>query len=452
MTSLPPWVALSLRESIDEAGVVRALAGVGVHAEVTRDGIQLPGGFLARVAPTKWPARALDRSLFEGEVDLGAATLNVSGGSNELARSEHWQPAALKREARRMVEERLGMKADPNARVESNASRKMTRLTEIIAAMAPLTSAIVLPKANQLVLEPRAFAADAAHYREGAYAFPLWAYSKVRQDADCPVVATVGMWVFGLPDLAMPLPLDAGIEVADAVRALGVVQREMVAEGLWPATGDTFTTESGLVRVERIRGNLFVVPDRVSRGAALERARARYSIVTGFGAILGDHTLHHRPADDTGIAIEHFLRAGGDDMALTNGLSLTELPTGARVEVAVTSRALGPWADAWLRWVVFCLRNQDPARPIQANDRLVLPEPKPGVDCRIAGAILWPMGHLNPAEPGGPVVELWDLVPFTVEELADFRAAPDAQRRWMDERVERGEIQAIQARFATGAR
>ena len=72
-----------------------------------------------------------------------------------------------------------------------------------------------------------------------------------------------------------------------------------------------------------------------------------------------------------------------------------------------------------------------------------MPAPTQG----IAGCIVWPMGHLAPEKPNAPTVRLWDLIPFTEEELADFRAGPNVQRAWMEERVTRRDIPLIQRRF-----
>ena len=94
MTSLPPWVVLSLPTALDTQQLIDRAKALGVHAESTRDGIQFPDGFLGRIDPHPFPKRLLDRSITKEELQLGPINLVLSGGSNELARNEHQQPAA----------------------------------------------------------------------------------------------------------------------------------------------------------------------------------------------------------------------------------------------------------------------------------------------------------------------------------------------------------------------
>ncbi len=449
MADLPSWVLLSLREPSGPAELVARAAALGVRADVTRDGIQLPGGFLARLEPAPFERRRLDTSLSEEPIALGPATLHVSGGTNDLARGEHSQPAEIRRVARETAARIAAATGMDNGRIESQASRKLGALTELVRALCPLASAVILPQANYITLGAQAFFAMTEEYQDArSYTFPLWSYLKIRPDPGMATIASTGMWVLGLPDVAAALP--EGADRRAVVLALGMVQREMVAEGWWPEDGAVFETEQASLRLSRIRDAIWVEPVGAPDDRAKRAARERFGRVRHLGLLLGPHTHHHTPPSAGRVAIEHFLRPDGKSIAVTNGVSAQPQPGGTAedendyVELTLNSSELGPWADGWLAWASDYLQGHDGSHPIRPLDRLVLPEPTRGV----AGAIVWPMGHL-PAEDGrGPTTQLWDLIPFTQEELAAFRAAPTAQRAWMDERLARGDFAAMQARWA----
>lgn len=454
MPNLPSWAILSLREPLTVDELVAKARALGVRADSTRDGIQLPYGFLARIEAAPFPARLLDRSIAETEVVVGPATLHVSGGTNDVARSEHQQPPEIRaaaKEGAAKAAAMLGYDAD-SSKIESAASRKMWRLTELVRSLAPLATSLVMPQANHLVLASDAFVAMAESYAdESGYPFPLWSFLKVRDDEGVGTIASTGMWCFGLPDVGIALPEG---EPRDAyVLAIGALQREMVAEGWWPEDGAAFTCELGEFRIRRVWDAVWMSPKSlaVSVGAAL--AERRFARLRQLGLLLGPHTHHHRAAERGLVAVEHFLRVGESSLAVTNGLSDAPQPGGTAedendfVEITVTSRALGPWADGWLAWLVESLRGHDPSRPIRGRDRLVLPETTRG----IAGAIVWPMGHLKPLGPNDPTVQLWDAIPILPTELAAFRETPGAQAAWMSERVERDDIAEIQTRWTAQA-
>jgi hypothetical protein len=451
MTSLPAWVVLSLPTALDTQQLIDRAKELGVHVESTRDGLQFPGGFLGRIDPRPFPARLLDRSITRGELQLGPTNLVLSGGTNELARNEHQQPAALREAVRQSAAQTAALVGLPDlgGPLESAASRKVSALTALVRALTPLASVVILPRANHLATPAKEFAERADEFlSEAGYHFPLWAYLKLRDDADCPLLESNGMWVYGLPDVAMPLP--EGVEQAVVVRVLGALQRELVAEGAWPESGTHLQTELGEVTLERCWDGLFAWPAVWQKTPAIRRAQARFARRRALSLLIGEHTLHHIGAEQDGVAIEHFLRANNDSgIAVTNGLS-DQPQLGSHegdendfVELTVTSSQLGPWANGWLEWMLSCYRGHDETRPIRPRDRLVLPAPTQG----IAGCIVWPMGHLAPETPDAPTVRLWDLIPFTESELADFRAGPHVQRLWMEERVTRRDIPLIQRRF-----
>lgn len=451
MAPLPAWVLLCLREPATAEAFTAQARALGVAADITRDGILLPGGFLARIEPPM-PARALDTSLLEkgSAPDVGVATLVISGGTNDVERSQHQQPALVRQIARDVADQAraLGIGAD-DAVIESSAGRKVRRLTSLVHTLCPLAASVVLPKANNIVFPAEEFREIAATYLEGgAYHFPLWAYLKVRGDRDCAVVTSTGMWLFALPDVAMPLP--EHVTTDEAVRALGALQREMVAEGLWFDDGEIFATPLGDVRIQRAWDALFVLPASWEETAAIRAARARYTNQRALGRIVGDHVLHHMPVGVDGVSIEHLLRPNASGIAITNGLSARPLPGSTPedenqyVELSLVSESLGPWANEWLVWGHQFLRGHDGSRPVRRYDRIVLAGPNNG----IAGAIVWPSGHLQPVRAGEPKTSIWELVPFTTDELSRFRADPNAQGAWIDERLERDDIPNIQRRWA----
>src|SRR4051812_47377134 len=104
MADLPTWVTLSLREAWSPDQLAERAIALGIRADLTRDGIQLPSGFLARIEPAVISPRLLDTSLAEAAIELGAASLHISGGTNELAQQTHKQPPDLRREVSASVD------------------------------------------------------------------------------------------------------------------------------------------------------------------------------------------------------------------------------------------------------------------------------------------------------------------------------------------------------------
>jgi hypothetical protein len=239
---------------------------------------------------------------------------------------------------------------------------------------------------------------------------------------------TQGLFLFGLPDMAMPL--GEGVDPASAVNALGELKREMIAEGWWPESGATFSTELGSLRMERLDGGLFVVPqDPALAPAAVATARYRFALEL---ATLDPFTptTRHRVTTDALVA-DHLLRADGG-IATTVGVGLSPQRGGSaeaqneRVEVALQTTTLGPWATQWLEWIADVLANQDGSSPLKPFDRVVMASPAG----EIAGVVLWPRA---PLETFGETVEHWTLIPFNGEELARFRSGPNEQAAWLDE-------------------
>jgi hypothetical protein len=456
---LPTWVILGLREPLPASEFVSRARALGVPAEETRDGISLPAGFLCRVVPSPLPERLCDCALLNGPLELGPAQLHISGGTNELERGQHAQPEELRRAAREAVERMRGP-GDPHATIESNASRKVRSLLDSLVRLAPLASAVVLPHANHTAFDMGAFLERARPYlEEGGYPFPLFSFLKVREDADIPTLESVGMWIFGLPDVAMALP--DGLETHTAARCLGEVQREMVAEGRWFETDARFVTEAlGEVVLVRRRDGLWVAPSRFTTTPAIASAASRFARRRALAQILGPHTHHHMPALADGVAIEHYLRADQSGLAISNGFADRPQAGGTpddenlHVEIVLTSPELGPWANGWLRWIIGAMRAGDGSRPIRPNDRMVLGD----ATIPIAGAVLCPMGYIGaepPAashHPGAPQAELWDMLPFSHEELASFRASPGAQGDWLDAYITQGRVPELQARWRPPAR
>lgn len=413
MTELPTWIALSLREPLDAAGVVARVPG----AETSRYGIAFPGGFLGRVEPEPWPEWFADRALLDEDVTFGPATLLVSGGTNELDRDRHAQPPKLRELGREMAMNALAVTEHPDVAkgpIESAASRKMTRLTELVCALAPLATAVILTRANHLVMSSSYFATRADNFLDGAsYMFPLWSCVKVHGD----VLASTGMWPFALPDVAMRCR--PGDDRGARVKILGELQREMVAEGWWPADGDTFDGRT----LRRAWDSVWIAESHDDRDKQFERfAQLR--------RILGPSVHHHRSGPN---AVEHFLIRGAPSYAITNRLSET-------VEIAIRSRDLGPWANHYLDLAAAVFGG---AKPVQPYDRIVFG------DGPIPAAVVWPFGHLNPLHDREPTVQLWELLPILPDELAAFRARPGAQQAWCDERDGKQDFVELLARWRT---
>jgi hypothetical protein len=402
MSELPTWIAVCLREPLDAAAVASRM-----HAATSRYGLAFPGGFLARIEQGPWPRRMLDTALAEQPIDVGAATLLISGGTNELERDLHRSDLA----ARQQIGVALEV-VSPTARIESTASMKMRRLMDLVRSLAPLATAIVMPHANHLAYPIAQWMALGADYDDG-YTFPLFSALKVRAD----VLASTGMWTFGVPDVAMAAT--AG-QRDDHVRIVGLLQRELVAEGWWPRDGDQFDGRTLRAMWESIW---------IESADEDPVQRAQFERFAQLRKILGP-SVHYFQGRDR--AIEHFLREGQPSMAVTNGFSATR-------ELSITSPRLGPWANDYLDRVALAFAGD---REIKELDRIAL-----GGDEPIAAVVPWSVGQLNPLRPGEPTVELWDLLPILPAELAEFRVRPGAQSEWIDARQQLGDFAKLHERW-----
>lgn len=452
MTQLPPvWVTLSLAEPLTTDSFAARAKALGVHASPGPSGlIQLPHGFLAWIDPQPFPARLLDTSAARSELSLGPACLHITGGSNDLARDKHQQPAAIRQMQAQMAADFALISTPPGAtpspRVISDAAVKLERLTGLLLALLPLARALVLPQANHIGFSAAEFAAMAADIGAGSYHFPLYTFLKSRPDPDGAHACTTGMFVLGLPELAMPLGPAAPLAAVGV--AIGNLQREMVAEGWWPEHDASFATELGPVHLERTQDAVFAVPTDLRYDAvAVAVARRRWTLQRCATREFGPGTLHRVRSEGTDLIVDHHLRVTGS-FAMTNGLSLAPQPGGRavagndHVELLLRSEALGPWATGWLLWVAAALRGHDGARPLCPYDRVVCNEPIHG----IAAVILWPHGSFT-LSADAPPVHLLVLLPITSDELASFRADPSAQTRWADERRARDDLADLHARW-----
>ena len=420
-SSLPIWVTLLLRDATSAAELCARAGALGVDATPTVDGIQLPHGFLALLDPQPMPRQLLDLGASHEDFGMGAQCLHLRGGA------------------------RAGAKHEPR-----QAAIEVERLTGLLRALCPLAEGVVFVNANDIAFAASEFLAASATFAAGADHFPLYVFTKVRAEDDGPYASAYGMALFNLPDLAMPLggALTPGLATA----ILGELQRAMVAEGFSPDDGATFDTRIGRLRMEHVQGALFVVPIAVALDPA-KVAVARYRFMRERGeAHAGVPGILHR-VRRPGLVVDHHLRAqgsgAGPSFAVTNGLGLTARRGGSadlgddRVELALMSEHVGPWATGWLEWVARALGGPDGGKPLRAFDRVVLEEPASG----IAGCVLWPgaVGRASGARDG---VHTWALVPILEEELATFRAAPEAQGAWVDERRARGDVEALFERWS----
>ncbi|MGC4119057.1 MAG: hypothetical protein QM765_31720 [Myxococcales bacterium] len=365
----------------------------------------------------------------------------------------HQSDLEMRQQIRAHLDQSIGV-TDP--RIVSAAARKVERLTGLLRSLAPLAHSVVLRQANQITFSMKEFVAQSEPYvTEGGYHFPLYSYLKVRPEADGPSVVTTGMFLFGLPEAAMPL--GEGIGVQDAATALGELQREMVAEGWWPDDGAIFATKRGPVRLSRVQDALLVVPtDDVQehrpawKPAATQVELARYRLAQErcVSTLLGAGTLY-RVVTAGGLVVDHHLLLDGTGYAMSNGLSLTVQAGGTpddrndRVEVVLFSKRLGPWATQWISWIVDVVRGHDASHPVHPYGRVALGQKVADV----AALMVWPWGHLTPNGSAGAQVFLWGLLPILEDELKSFRADPRSQDAWIDERNARRDLEAILERW-----
>jgi hypothetical protein len=453
VSATPTWVVLALRDALSAADVCARATRLGIAASTTSDGrIQLPNGFLAWIDPRPFPGPLLDTSASEARLGLGAVCLHVSGGNNELAVQAHTQPAAMAAMTRRLRDQLSLVTTPPGdkPRIVSAAALKVERLTELLRGLATLADSVVFPRANGVGFSASEFLAESQGYDSSGYHFPLYVFSKVRSEDDGPYICTTGMFLFALPDIAMPL--GANLAPQAAVNAVGALQREMVAEGWWPEHGATFDTPLGPVQIEHVGGALFVVPTAIALDAAkVAAARYRYAREQS-AATLAELGILHR-VRRPGLMVDHHLRAGGASFAVTNGVALevqrggTPTQENDRVELMITSRQVGPWATGWLEWATAALRGHDGSNPLKPFDRVVLEAPFAG----IAGCVLWPQREPF-SFPGLGAVHTWSLVPILEDELAQFRANPGAQAAWLEARFASGDLETMHARWSRAVR
>jgi hypothetical protein len=396
--------------------------------------IQFPGGFLGWIDPRPLPRHLIDGSACDNPPTGGAASLHLSGGTNELERQSHDQPPAVRKAAAEMRDRlHAGLTPDLQPRIISAAAVKVERLTGLLQALLPHAEGLILPCASDIAFSSVELLERCKDFEVGRYHFPLYSFAKVRPDEDGPYVSTTGMFIFGLPDVAMPYGGELGPQ--EASEALGELQREMVAEGWWPEEGAGFDTVAGPVGLTRTGGGIFAVPGEVELDPDAVAA-ARYPSV-----------VHRVRGED--LITDHHLVLDGASCAITNGLGLTTQKGSTpedeneRVEVALIGNAVGAWSTGWLAWIASALRGHDGSHPFRPFDRVALDEPVGD----IAGAILWPRGEPWDAGLDAPV-NVWAMVPILTEELAAFRAMPGAQRAWMKERLENGDVETLFDRWA----
>ena len=358
-SALPPWVIIPLAETMDAPTLCQRAQELGVPLELTQDGLALPG-FLGWLDA---PPSILDRSVTKGRPETDRLALYLSGGTNEPERFQHRAP----REQRAEFAEQMRAVSPPpkeGAGIESGASRKMTGLTEYCRALLPLARGVVIPHANNVVLDPQEFATRATELLDqGGSTYPLWSYLVLREDQGGPHLASTGMWPFALPELGMALPNG---DVQRAVGVLGALRREMVAEGWWPLDGERRKVRDATADICAVLGSVWVNLDGVAEDAL---AKIRFARLSCMQAIVGACTHHRAPARDGHPAIEHFLR-GRESLAITNGLSDRVRPgghldQGGLVELMLNSPKLGPWGDFWLKWAAASISQSGPERPVK---------------------------------------------------------------------------------------
>lgn len=449
---LPVWVTLSLEEVMTAEELCRAAARQEVRAEVLADGrIQLPNGFLAWIEDEPYPENLVNGVGDGEEPEMGEACLHISGGTNELERQAHQQPAAVRQGLAGMRDGLAAMTTPPGQppRIISGAALKVERLTGILRGLLPLATAVVFPRAGNLTCSADELLERSEEFGEGAYHNPLYVYTKLRTEEDGPYASATGLFLFGLPDMAIPLA--GGVEPARMVRAMFELQREMVAEGWWPENGATFDTQLGPVRVEHVQDALMVVPTAVGlEPAKLGVARHRYALERCAMTSFGRSTMFRVRTPK--LLVDHHQLGDGASYAISNGMSLFAQKGGTvedenwRVEVMLRSDELGPWATKFIVLVNETLRAHDGAHPLRPFDRLAFPEVVAG----LAGVVVWPWGYFTPYGPAAGAdwrVHLWCLVPILAEELATFRADPTAQRAWREERIARDDLDEMFERW-----
>lgn len=452
-SALPPWVTLSLRETITDEQFVQRAEALGVRVAITREGLAFPGGFLGVLEPRALDSALLDRSLCQDTLDLGPTTLHLSGGTNELARAQHREHAQL-RAVRESVRAALDLVSAPDPAAldlpqECAAARKVRALTQLVHALCPLATAVVLPRANHLVRTAATYAAAAEQCQSPDFdPFPLWSYLKLRDDAGQEYIQSIGTWVYALPDAG--LPISNGVDRQAAIRALAALRRATLRDGHWPEDGAELTTELGPLQITHLRDDLWLHPREET--PAQRATRHRHARLATMFAILTGATHFRRAAGESGVAIEHFLRRDQPGIAITNGVSTNAqrggTPEGGNdfVELSISATGLGPWADGWLDWAALHLRG-DGSHPVKPYDRLALPEPRNG----LAGAILWPSGNLKPYGTAAATIQLWDVLPILTEELAAFRQDPQNQTAWLDARDAQQDFTTLHERWQRAA-
>lgn len=480
----PVWITLSLQEPLTAAAFAARAAAHGVRAEVAARGpMQLPDGFLAWIGEGPFPAHLADRSATRAQVAFGPACLHISGGTNEFALRARDDTEVIRAMKAQMAAEMREVTTLPGTapRVISSAALKVERLTAIVRGLLPLATSVILPAANHICFSAAEFEEMSRGYGSESYHFPLYVFFKGRPDEDGPYGSTAGMFLFGLPEVAMPLSDE--LDQRAAALAVGNLQREMVAEGWWPEDGATFETELGPVFIERVKDALFVVPEEVEfDDESLANARHRWALERCAVEAFGRGTMHRTRGEDTDILVDHHLHERGS-FAMTNGLSLLPQEGGRAedenefVELILRSDRLGPWASGWLEGIAMMIRGGDGSHPFRPYSRIVRPEPANG----IAALLLWPQGHFTPfGEPEEPEdaddadhtddaddsddvddsrsmveeqrarVHLWVLLPILTEELAHFRANPKNVQAWIAARIERKDLDSIHERWARG--
>jgi hypothetical protein len=408
----PDWVIIPLR-SREPAGAARVAAALGAL------------GGVSQVGPHVWQLAHREVRLQIEYVDApfptheAPAYISISGGELfETTLLDTLDDAAFfELEAAAAVGA-----SEPHIAAAAAAKRRaytvgVVRAVILAIGEAGLADQLVLPLAHAHVRPLRDALGPPSDHR-----FALVA----REAVDGAYVSVDGLAMFGLPAIAVPLDgrpgrLNAAVALGGSLSLRGVRPRG----GSFEAGGERFT-------IERLSGNQVWLEPVPNRDHALGRYQFAFVGVAEWA--LG--AAWHRSVVGRLSRIDLFDVHGPQPLriALTNGHGLAGRPEVLAIPPEITSRVLST-----LELVAGGLGGQ-----VAEWDRVAFPEPVGS----IAGAILKPILAEPLAVHAGRSVELFDALPILVDELAAFRRDPTAHARWVDERYQREDYDAIHARWA----
>ncbi|MBN8232934.1 hypothetical protein JYK02_36020 [Corallococcus macrosporus] len=418
------WAVLPLNSKVGLEAVAAALADFNPRLEGQT--LRISDFFHVRVAATQVPSR-LDWSYASSTAPIGTTSVEI------LAPHEGW----LGRNTSPELMSAMGFKGLS----ASITADRYLQLTAMVCKLAALVTAVIQPLAGYMAFPIGAFVADAKDYIAKLNPGPLWTYHLGRASG---WIESSGLVGFGLPEIAMPM--DPSRQELFESTAYAVMQA-MISNGPLPL-GTVFGSQAGEFRVEaELSGAVWLQPTKPVPGLeAAAHARACVGRKRALAALIGPHSHYHLARGAQHGAQEHFF-LNGECYAMTNGVSDVAQPGGSpedqntHVELVVHAGRLGAWAGNVLAWAGQSFHAHDGARPFRAFDRFVLPAPMQG----IAAVMFWPFGHLQP-EPTRRV-ELWVLLPLTTEELRQFRANPESQGQWIEDRETRRDIHLVEQRW-----